>query len=134
MSLEGRKLKLIMRFIRTFGVMLLLLASSLAPATACIVTDSQMSAEERACCAMMKNHCGQMEMPASHGCCQKTPPGIRDGALATKKMAVRPVAVTAIRLTAAELLNPAIDTAGWIERTESSPPKSPPSTVSILRI
>lgn len=123
-----------MRFIRTFGVVLLLLTSSLAPATACIVPDAQMSAEERACCAMMKNQCSQMEMPASHGCCQKTPPGMCDGALATKKFLVHPVAATVIRLTAAELLNPTDVVAGWIERTESSPPKSPPSAVSILRI
>jgi hypothetical protein len=55
-------------------VLVLLLVSCLAPAMACVVSNAEMNTEERACCRMMKNQCEQMDnMPASHGCCQKTP-------------------------------------------------------------
>ena len=117
-----------------FGVLVLLLVSCLAPAMACMVPDAQMSIEERACCRMMKNQCGQMEMSASHGCCQKTPPSVHDSALDTKIVAFHPVAVIAIWLTASELLNPSSAVTGWVAHPDYSPPKSPLSTVSILRI
>jgi hypothetical protein len=123
-----------MTALRQFGVLVLLLVSCVAPAMACMVPDAQMSAQERACCRMMKNQCGQMEMPASHGCCQKTPQSVYINAPDAKTVSVHPVAVTAIWLTASELVNPNAIDARWVERPEYSPPKSPPSTVSILRI
>jgi hypothetical protein len=123
-----------MTALRQFGVLVLLLVSCVAPAMACMVPDAQMSAQERTCCRMMKDQCGQMEMPASHGCCQKIPQGVLNNALDTKAVAFHPVVATAIWLTASELLNPTAVVGEWIERPEYSPPKSPPSTVSILRI
>jgi hypothetical protein len=123
-----------MRVLRQFGVLVLLLVSCLAPAMACMVPEAQMNTEERACCRMMKNQCGQMGMPASHGCCQKTPPSVRDNALATKAVTFHPVVVAVIWLAASELVNPVSAVADWAERPDYSPPKSPPSTISILRI
>jgi hypothetical protein len=99
-----------------------------------MVPNAEMSTQERACCRMMKNQCGQMGMPASHGCCQKTPRSIHDNALDTKTVALHPVALTAIWLTASELLNPTSAVSGWVEHPDYSPPESPPSTISILRI
>jgi hypothetical protein len=111
-----------------------MLMSCVAPAMTCMVPDAQMSAQERACCRMMNDQCGQMEMAASHGCCQKTPQKVYINAPVAKTATVRPVAVTAIWLTASEMLNPNAIVARWVDRPEYSPPKSPPSTVSILRI
>ena len=123
-----------MRALRQFGVLVLLLASWLTPAMACMIPDTQMSTEERACCRMMQNQCGQMEMPASHGCCQKTPPNVYDNALDSKAVTLHPVAITVIWLASPELLNPTTSVTGWVEHPDYSPPKSPPSTISILRI
>jgi hypothetical protein len=123
-----------MRVLRQFGVLVLLLVTCLAPAMACMLPDAAMSTQERACCRMMKNQCGQMGMPASHGCCQKTPPSVHDNALDTKTVALHPVAITTIWLVTSELLDPTTAVAGWVEHPEYSPPKSPPSAVSILRI
>jgi hypothetical protein len=123
-----------MRVLRQLGVLVLLLVSCLAPAMACMVPDAQMNAEERACCRMMKNQCGQMEMPASHGCCQKTPPSVRDNALDTKAVTFHPVVVPVIWLAASELVNRVSAVADWAERPDYSSPESPPSTISILRI
>src|SRR5271163_2252652 len=124
-----------MRVLRQFGVLVLLLVSCLAPAMACMVSSAEMNIEERACCRTMKNQCGQMgNMPASHGCCQKTPPSVHDNALDTKTVTFHPVVASVIWLSALELVNPASTVVGWVEHSDYSPPESPPSTISILRI
>jgi hypothetical protein len=123
-----------MRILRQFGVLVLLLVTCLTPAMACMVPDAQMTPQERACCHAMINQCGQMEMPASHGCCQKTPPSIHDNALVTKAVAFHPVALTVVWLTASDLLNPNSAVTARAEHADYSPPKSPPFTVFILRI
>jgi hypothetical protein len=122
------------RALRQLGVLVLLLASCLTPAMACMIPGAQMTAEERACCRMMENQCEQMGMPASHGCCEKTPPNFYDNALDTKAVALHPVAIAVVWLASPELLNPASSVAGWVEHHDYSPPKSPASTISILRI
>lgn len=123
-----------MRALRQLGVLVLLLASSLSPAMACMMPGAQMTTEERACCRMMNYQCGQMQMSKSTGCCQKVPPSAFDNALATRPSALHPVAVSAVWLTASELMRPVSSAAGWVEHRDYSPPKSPPSTISILRI
>lgn len=119
---------------RQLGIVLLLLVSYLTPAMACMVSDVQMNAEERACCRTMKNQCEQMGMPASHGCCQKTPQGAHDNALATKAVTYHPIAVNVIWLAASERLNLDSVVTGRIEYTDYSPPQSPSSSISVLRI
>jgi hypothetical protein len=123
-----------MRIFRQFGALILLLVITVAPAMACMVPDVQMSAQERACCRMMKNQCGQMGMPASHGCCQKAPQSTQINALDTKTVTVHPVVHTVILLTMVELAPPVAAIGEWMDRPEYSPPKSPPATISILRI
>ena len=117
-----------------FGALVLLLASFLTPAMACAVADSPMTSEERACCQMMKNHCGEKGMPASHGCCKKIPGSLYDNALNTKAVTFHPVVVPVIWLPALQVGNPTSSFSGWIEHLDYSPPKPPPSTISILRI
>lgn len=123
-----------MRIFRQFGVSVLLLVSCLVPAMACMVPNAEMSTQERACCRMMKNQCGQMEMPASQNCCQKVPPSVHDNALATQSMVFQPVIIPVIWLAAPELVNPTSTIVGWVEHPDYSPPESPPSTISNLRI
>jgi hypothetical protein len=123
-----------MKALRQFGVLVLLLVSCLAPAMACMVPDMQMNAEERACCRTMSRQCGQTEMPASHGCCQKTLLKACDTALDTKAVTFHPIVVPVIWLAASELVSPTSVVFGWVARSGYSPPKSPPSTISILRI
>jgi len=123
-----------MRAARQVGIVILLLVSYLTPAMACMVSDVQMNAEERACCRAMKNQCEQMGMPASHGCCQKTPLGAHDNALATKAVAYHPIAIATVWMLASESLNPTSGVAEWVEHTDYSPPQSPPASISVLRI
>ncbi|MFL6306326.1 MAG: hypothetical protein ACJ72H_22575 [Candidatus Sulfotelmatobacter sp.] len=123
-----------MRVLRQFGVLVLLLVSCLSPAMACMVPNAAMNTQERACCRMMKNECGQTEMPASHGCCQKAAPSVHDNALDTKVTAIHPVTITVVWLADSELLDRTSVITGPIEHSDDSPPKSPPSAISILRI
>jgi len=132
---QTRSLTLVMRSLRQFGVLVLLMVSCVAPAMACVISDTPMNTEERACCRLMMNQCGQMDnMPASPGCCQKIPPSVHDNALDTKVVTFHPVVVPEICLAAFELVNPASAVTGWVERPDYSALKSPPSTISILRI
>src|SRR5271155_2409706 len=103
-----------MRSARQFAVVLLWLVSYLTPAMACMFSDVQMNAEERACCRAMKNRCEQMEMPASHGCCQKNPQSAHHDALDTKAVTYYPIAVAVAWLTIAESLDLASIAVGWI--------------------
>lgn len=119
---------------RQLGIVILLLVSYLTPAMACVFSDVQMNAEERACCRAMKNQCEQMGMSASHDCCQKTPKSAQDNALDTKAITHHPVAVAVIWLSAAELLNLNPIATGWVEHSDYSPPQSPPTSISVLRI
>jgi hypothetical protein len=124
-----------MKAVRQFGIVILLLVSYMTPATACMVSTVQMNAQERACCRTMQNQCGQMDMPSSHGCCQKTSPGAQNNAIVTKATANHPVGVVAIWMTAAaDWTRPDFTAARQFAHAEYSPPHSPPGTVSVLRI
>jgi hypothetical protein len=123
-----------MKGCRQFGVLALLLVTCLAPAMACMVPDALMNAQERDCCRTMGSQCGQTEMPASHGCCQKSPANLHDNALDTKAVAFHPIVVSVIWFAAYELVNPSSTVIGWTDRPDYSPPNPPPSTISILRI
>ena len=119
---------------RHLALVFVFILSLVAPAMTYALPNAGMTAQERACCRMMKNQCGQMEMPASHGCCQKAPPSVYDNALDTRAVALHSIALPAIWLTAYELLNPASVVTGSIEHPDYTPPKPPLSAISILRI
>jgi hypothetical protein len=101
---------------------------------ACMIPNAEMSTQERACCRAMNNQCGQMEMPVSQTCCQKTTPGTHDDALATKAVSFHPIVAPVIWLAAFELVKPLVSVVEWVEGPEHSPPQPPPATISILRI
>lgn len=118
---------------RQLGVAILLLVSYLTPAMACMVSSVHMNAEERACCRAMQNQCERMGMPATHGCCQKTLQSARNNALVSKAITYHPVVAT-IWLTASVWFYPTPVATGWVEHVDYSPPESPPSSISVLRI
>ena len=123
-----------MRALRQFGALVLVLASCLSPAMACMIPDAPMTPEERACCRMMGNQCGEMEMPASRGCCQKTSPNAYENALDTKAVASQVLASPVTWLAAPQRASATISVIEWVELPDYSPPNSPPSTISVLRI
>lgn len=123
-----------MKAFRQFGIVVVLLASYLTPAMACMISDVQMNAEERACCRTMHDQCEQMGMPTSHGCCQKAAHSALDNAVVSKATTYHPVAVTVVWLTAQEWLQPSLVTVERINRPDDSPPLFPPGSNSVLRI
>ena len=121
-------------YLRKFGALAMLFAALVTPTMACAVADSPMTSEERVCCQMMRNHCGDKGMPASHGCCKKIPGSLFDNALNAKAVTSHPVVVPVIWLPALQVGKPTSPFSGWVEHLDYSPPKPPPSTISILRI
>jgi hypothetical protein len=130
----GYPTKQLMKAARQLGIVILLLVSYLTPAMACMVSDVEMNAEERACCQAMHLRCEQMGMPASHGCCQKAPKSAQENALDTKAVAHHPIAVVVIWLSAAESLELNPVATGLAQHADASPPQPPSSTISVLRI
>jgi hypothetical protein len=122
-----------MNSVRQFGIVVLLLLW-LAPAMACIAPDAQLTQQERACCRMMKNQCGQMEMPASHGCCQKDIQSAHHDALKTKPVDIHPDVAATVYLLVAQFWTPGPVFGGRVKHPEVSPPQSPPRSISVLRI
>jgi hypothetical protein len=122
------------RSLRQIGTILLLLVSFVAPAMACMTPDTQMTTEERACCRMMHGQCGQMEMPGSDDCCKKTSPAVHDHALKTDAVSFHPAVFVTLWAPSFDLLAPKAIAEGWFLRPEHSPPKSPPSIISSLRV
>lgn len=120
--------------LRQLGVLALLVMISLAPAMACMAPDAQMTTQERACCRIMKGDCGQMDMPASHGCCQKAPGTVHDTALRTSSITLHPVVQVVSAALSLNLFPPSSMVTGWLKRPEHSPPKPPPSIISNLRV
>ena len=124
----------VVRFLRQLALIFVLLLSSAAPLMACMQADAQMSASERSCCQMMRNHCGDMQMPVSHGCCHRTLHGAGQTALHAKSVAPPPLTTIVVNLPASALLMPGSVSSKRVERGQYSPPKSPPSSVLILRL
>ncbi|GAC1643584.1 MAG: hypothetical protein NVS9B15_00130 [Acidobacteriaceae bacterium] len=121
--------------LRQFGALLLLLASFVSPAMACMAPEAQMTAAERACCRMMKSECGQMkEMPASHTCCNKAPQMVGDAALKTGTVTVHPLTVAVVLGSCFGHFGSRAAGTDWVQRPELSPPRSPSLTASVLRI
>lgn len=120
--------------LRQFGAILLLLVSCVAPAMACMSPDAQMTVEEQACCRMMKSQCGQMDMPGSHDCCKKAPSTVHDNALKTDPVSVHAAVFVAIWVSVLQLEAPGGVAQTWLTRPEHSPPKPPPSILSVLRV
>ena len=125
---------LLMKFLHHFAAALLLLLFFVVPAMACMAPDAAMTAEERACCRMMKNNCGQMEMPVSHDCCKKKPATLQDISLRSDLVTFHLLASTAVCASFLDLLPSAEPPDGWVQRPEHSQPKSPPSIISSLRL
>jgi len=122
------------KHIRQFGLLAYLLFISLAPATACMAPGVQMTTQERACCRMMKGDCGQMDMPASHGCCQKAPGTVHDIALQTDFKSFHPIVQVVLASLSLDLFPPSFVVTGWLKRPEHSPPKPSESIISNLRV
>ena len=118
-----------------FGAILLLLLSCVAPAMACMAPSAEMTIEERACCRMMKNDCGQMmDMPASHDCCKVVPKTVGEAAIKTNTVTVHPLMFAVLVVASFDLFGPHDAIVDWVQRPEHSPPKPPPSGITVLRI
>src|ERR1700730_8228108 len=123
-----------MRIVRHFGVILLLLLSCAAPLMACVTPEDQMTAAERACCRIMHNQCAQMGMPSSQDCCAKAPRAPLENAIRSNPVRFEPVAALVMWVASFHVLAQDSVSQAWIQNPEHWPPKSPPLSITVLRI
>ena len=100
---------------------------------ACMLPDAQLTAEESECCQKMAHRCGEMGMDPSHSCCRKI---VRsDNALMAsgKQLADFQISTLAVLPYALTELPELVSHCLAIEFAHS-PPESPPTSVSVLRI
>ena len=116
---------------RQFGAVVLLLVWSLVPAMACTLPNAQMTPAERACCVQMQKNCSGMDMPASHPCCQKQ---VRTDQAAVVQKSHRSSQWTVIQIVPGTQMAIPVSCGREQQPLSISPPLSPPSTVTILRI
>ncbi len=123
-----------MKAVRHFGVILLLLLTCAAPVMACLTPDIQMTAAERACCRMMRNQCGQMQMPDSENCCATTPDALFASALKSTPVNIQPNPSVVLWVTSPDVSSIEMASRGWTRSPVPWPPESPPTAIAILRI
>lgn len=113
--------------------MVLAISVCALPLVACMVPGETVTEAERACCRHMADHCGSAGMPDSHSCCKVT---VRhsDSYLMNSRYDFSIAQNAVIELPSLHLpgLAPAMQSQSFTQG--HSPPESPPSTISILRI
>ena len=116
---------------RQLGALVLLLIWSLVPAMACTLPDAQLTPAERACCVQMQRNCSGMGVPATHPCCQKQVRTEQNAVVQKTPRASHPLVIQIVPGT-----QMAIPVSLARERAALyvSPPQSPPTAVTILRI
>ncbi len=123
-----------MRVIRQFALMVAVVLPLITPAMACVLPSAQLTSAERACCRKMALQCGNMEMPASHGCCSKVVPTVNQWSAAQ----LAPNLASAVANATPDLpsVNPFQLPSGLTpeESRRITLPQSPPIVPSILRI
>jgi hypothetical protein len=117
------------------AVLALALSLQAVPLMACMIPDSLLTEEERACCKAMADDCGQMEMPSSHSCCTVT---VHQGDpfLVNSRFASGPLqsAAGVPLIGGSDVFLPLTLMQRPFVALIHSPPVSPPSVFSILRI
>ncbi|MFZ0817393.1 MAG: hypothetical protein WAM78_17855 [Candidatus Sulfotelmatobacter sp.] len=116
---------------RQLGALVLLLVWSLVPAMACTLPDAQMTPAERACCVQMQRNCGGMDMPASHPCCQKQ---VRTEQNAVVQKVQRNSQPMVMQIVPGTQMAIPVSVSRERHALNVSPPQSPPSAVTILRV
>lgn len=125
-----------MKIVRQFGAFVLILLWSLVPAMACAVPDAQMTASERACCIQMHSDCGDMDMdmPSSQGCCHKDVQADHVVAMHQTNVSIDPSFAIFAQLSIDSPPTAPQTTFGLVDIVDTSPPESPGTAITVLRI
>ena len=90
-----------------------------------------MTPAERACCVEMQRNCSGMDMPASHSCCQKQ---VRTEQAVVVQKGQHPSQLTAVQIVPGMQMALLVSLGHQQHSVNVSPPQSPPSAITILRI
>ena len=124
-----------MRAIRQFALIVAVLLPLVTPAMACVLPGAHLTPAERACCKQMASQCGHMQMPVSHGCCQKDIPAANQWNVAQIASVQVYAGLSATAgLPFIGLLQIPSGLSGYVAQPRITLPQSPPVAISILRI
>lgn len=130
-----RRMEAAVKAVRQFALMVAVLLPLVTPAMACVIPGAHLTPAERACCKQMASQCGQMQMPMSHGCCQKDIPAANGWNLAQIQSNH---VYTGLSATASLPLIGFLQIPSGLPSDVAQPgitlPQSPPALVIILRI
>ncbi len=124
----------VMRSSRQLVLALSLLLSMLMPTMLCAVPNGRMTPAEHSCCRQMKGQCGGMNMPASHNCCHRDIQAGHVDAVQFKSASYHPTLAVICALPPASSFVHTLVLYQSGKAPEHSPPGSPPSVASVLRI
>jgi len=117
--------------LRKFAAMLVALVMVGLPAMACLVSNAQLTSDERECCKQMAGMCGSGPMANSHPCCKTTVHPRNDATVRAAWSPARVMLVAAVVSTSAEFPIPGRSIAADVA---APPPESPPPVIEVLRI
>lgn len=123
-----------MKALRQFVLTLAVVLPLLAPTMACALPSAHLTPAEQACCKQMKGHCGNMEMPAAHGCCLKDVPTANQWNVAQLLPVHDQIAVSPTADLVSVVLQTPADLQGQMTQPRYTLPQSPPAAISVLRI
>jgi len=124
-----------MKAIRQFALIAAVLLPLIAPAMACVLPGSHLTPAERACCKQMASQCGHMQMPMTHGCCQKDVPAANQWTVAQIQSVHAYTGLSvATGLPVIGVLQIPSGLPGNVAQPGITLPQSPPVSNSVLRI
>jgi hypothetical protein len=125
-----------MKVLRQFALILTVLLPLVAPTMVCALPHAHLSRAERACCRQMSGHCGSGAMTTCKGCCQREVPTANTWNAATQPNSANAlIDVSAVAAVHCTVLLPIPATlSGYSQWIDRSPPQSPPSAITVLRV
>jgi hypothetical protein len=115
------------------GIAIALAAWFMTPALACLLPNRQLTQEEHACCKQMAKQCGSMRMASSHKCCQAEV-RVPNAFLKASGTVLHTAEHSSFVITQIPQIKPATEFNLHVGSSIHSPPESPPSSTTILRI
>ena len=121
----------VMRAVRIFAVVLLLVLWGVLPALACLLPQRALTPSEMKCCAQMAGNCSG-KMQTSHSCCK--PAADAGSAMLTAANHVKPISM-ALLVTPFSADSSPLGVHSIIRDWQvHPPPESPPALTTVLRI
>lgn len=122
-----------MKLVAKFGASILLLLLLGVPVMACLQPQAEMTSEERECCKQMAGQCAGMDGSSSHSCCTKAAQPGSSALVRARTAFTLDLSFIAV-LSSEQFSNPVLIQERPQILASHSPPESPPTDITVLRV